>query len=64
MAPGAAGQKQALDTEMSNYKAIDGIMIPHTVKQFMNGNQMVEMSITSVELNTPIADAVFVMPKK
>ena len=33
MAPGAGGQKQALDTEMSNYKAIEGIMIPHTVKQ-------------------------------
>ena len=64
MAPGAGGQKQALDTEMSNYKAIDGIMIPHTVKQFMNGNQMVEMSITSVELNTPIDNALFSMPKK
>jgi outer membrane lipoprotein-sorting protein len=62
---GAAGGKmQTLDTEMSNYKAIDGIMIPHTIKQFMNGNQMVQMSISSVEFNTPIDDAMFSMPKK
>ena len=42
-------------------QAIDGIMVPHTVKQFMNGNQVVEMSITSVEFNsrwtTPVRDA-------
>ena len=60
----AGGPKQALDTEMSNYKAIDGIMIPHTVKQFMNGKPMVEMSIANVEFNTPIENARFAMPKK
>ena len=60
----AGGQKQALDTEMSNYKAIDGIMIPHTVKQFMNGKPMVELSIANVEFNTPIENATFSMPKK
>ena len=62
MGGGPAGQKQTLDTEMSNYKAINGIMIPHTIKQFMNGNQMVEMSISTVEFNTAIDDAMFRMP--
>ena len=61
---GAGGQKQTLDTEMSNYKPINGIMIPHTVKQFMNGNQMVEMAITSVEFNAPMDEAMFKMPAK
>jgi outer membrane lipoprotein-sorting protein len=59
-----SGKKQPLDTEMSNYKAIDGIMIPHTIKQFMNGNQSVQMSITSVQFNAPIDDAIFKMPTK
>ena len=58
------GQKQSLDTEMSNYKVVEGIMIPHTVRQSVNGKPMVEMSITTVEFNTPIDDAIFHMPKK
>jgi outer membrane lipoprotein-sorting protein len=62
--PRAGGLKQTLETEMSNYKAVDGIMVPHTIKQFMNGKPVVEMSITTVEFNTPIDDALFTMPKK
>jgi hypothetical protein len=62
--PRAGGQKQTLETEMSDYRAVDGIMVPHTIKQFMNGNPVVEMSITSVEFNIPIDDALFTMPKK
>jgi len=58
------GQKQALDTEMSNYKVIGGIMIPHTVKQAMDGKPVVEMQITSVEFNASIDDELFHMPKK
>jgi outer membrane lipoprotein-sorting protein len=61
---GMGGTKQTLDTEMSNYKAEGGVMLPHTVKQFMNGNQMVEMSVTGVEFNAPVDDAIFRMPKK
>ena len=45
---GMGGQKQTLDTEMSNYKAESGIMLPHTVKQFINGKPTVEMSVTAV----------------
>ena len=62
--PRAGGQKQTLETEMSDYRAVEGIMVPHTIKQFMNGKQVVEMSIASVEFNSPIDDAVFAMSKK
>jgi outer membrane lipoprotein-sorting protein len=61
---GMAGTKQSLETEMSNYKAIDGIMVPHTVKQSVNGKPMVEMTITAVEFNPPLPDDFFRMPKK
>lgn len=59
---GMGGQKQTLDTEMSNYKAEGGIMLPHTVKQFINGKPTVEMSVTAVEFNAPVDDAMFTMP--
>ena len=58
------GQKQALETEMSDYRQVDGIMIPHTVKQLMNGKPVVQMTIDKVELNAPVDDAIFRMPKK
>jgi hypothetical protein len=39
-------------------------MLPHTVRQFMNGNKMAEVSVTGVEFNTPVDDSIFTMPKK
>jgi outer membrane lipoprotein-sorting protein len=58
------GQKQPLVTEMSDYKEVDGIMIPHTVKQLLDGKPVVQMTIEKVEFNAPIDDGVFRMPKK
>jgi outer membrane lipoprotein-sorting protein len=59
-----SGEKQAVDTEMSNYKTIGGIMIPHSVKQVVDGKTIMEMAITSVEFNAPIEDELFHMPKQ
>jgi len=61
---GMGPAKQTLDTEMSNYKQVGGIMLPHTVRQFMNGNKMAEVSVTGVEFNAPVDDSIFSMPKK
>lgn len=58
------GQKQPLVTEMSDYKQVDGIMIPHTVKQLLDGKPVVQMTIEKVEFNAPIDDGLFRMPKK
>jgi outer membrane lipoprotein-sorting protein len=58
------GQKQALETEMSNYQSVNGIMIPHTVKQSVNGKPVVQMTIDKVEFNSAIDDEMFRMPKK
>jgi outer membrane lipoprotein-sorting protein len=58
------GQKQALETEMSNYQQVNGIMIPHTVKQSVNGKPVVQMTIDKVEFNAAIDDSMFRMPKK
>jgi outer membrane lipoprotein-sorting protein len=58
------GAKQPLETEMSNYQQVNGIMIPHTVKQLINGKPVVQMTIDKVEFNVPVDDALFRMPKK
>lgn len=57
-------QKQVLETEMSNYKLVEGIMIPHTVRLVANGKPQMEMSITTVELNAAMPDSLFTMPTK
>ena len=58
------GSKQNLETELSNYQPIDGIMIPHTMKQSLNGTPVVQMTIDKVEFNAPIDETLFKMPKK
>ena len=61
---GMGGPKQTLDTEMSNYKQVAGVTLPHTIKQFMNGKPIAEVSVTGVEFNAPVDEAMFRMPKK
>jgi len=58
------GEKQTLETEMSNYQRVDGVMVPFTIKQMMSGKTVAEMSIDKVEFNSVPDDAVFKMPEK
>jgi len=59
-----SGQKQTLTTAMSNYKQVDGIMIPHTVTQTANGRPLLQWTITTVEFNAVPDDSIFRLPKK
>lgn len=58
------GQKQRLETEMADYQRVEGVMVPKTVRQLMNGKPVVEMSIDKVEFNTVTDDTMFKMPGK
>lgn len=58
-----AGKKQVLATEMSNYRPVSGLMMPHSVKQLLDGQVIGEMTIAKVELNTVTDDSIFQMPK-
>jgi outer membrane lipoprotein-sorting protein len=58
------GMKQPLETELSNYQQINGIMIPHSMKQSISGKTIAQMTIDKVEFNAPVDDALFRMPKK
>lgn len=60
----AGGVTQTLESELSNYKSVDGMMIPHTMKQSVSGMPVMQMNIEKIEFNAPIADALFRMPGK
>jgi hypothetical protein len=58
------GMKQPLETELSNYQPVNGIMIPHSMKQSISGKTIAQMTIDKVEFNAAVDEALFKMPKK
>jgi outer membrane lipoprotein-sorting protein len=58
-----AGTKAELRTDFSDYRAVDGMQVPFSIRQFMNGNQVVQVRLTEYEFNVPIDDGIFSMPK-
>ena len=60
----AGGTKQVIESEMSNYQTVEGVMLPHTIKQMLNGTQVVQMTIDKVEINPAMEDTLFKMPAK
>ena len=56
-------EKARLDTYLKNHKSINGILIPYTVENHINGKKASAMQIESVEIDTKIDDALFRMPK-
>ena len=55
--------KGQLEMRMSDYRNVDGRMIPFSIVQVMNGNTVAEMKFEKVEFNIPLDDALFKMPK-
>lgn len=60
----AGGGTQFLESELSDYKSVEGMMIPHTIKQSMGGMTVSQMTIDSIVFNGPIEDSLFKMPAK
>lgn len=54
-----AGAGPAIDTEMSNFKAVEGVLVPHSIKVSQGGMIQAELLITKVEFNVAIDDAMF-----
>lgn len=58
-----AGVKAELRTDFSDYRALDGMQVPFSIRQFMNGNPVVRVRLKEFEFNVPIDDAIFSIPK-
>jgi outer membrane lipoprotein-sorting protein len=49
--------------EFSDYKPVDGIMVPFSLRQSNNGQVVGEVIYKDVQFNVPIDDGIFTMPK-
>jgi outer membrane lipoprotein-sorting protein len=49
----------ASETDLSDYKEVAGVMVPHTIKISQNGVLQAELRISKVEFNLPLDDALF-----
>jgi outer membrane lipoprotein-sorting protein len=49
----------ASETDLSDYKEVDGVMVPHTIKISQSGQLVAELKIAKVEFNVALDDALF-----
>ena len=55
--------KGKMEIRMSDYRNIDGRMIPFAMTHIVNGNTVAEMKFEKVEFNVPVEDTLFKLPK-
>lgn len=58
------GTKMTMTTDLSNYQTVEGLSMPFTMKQSVNGQPVAEITITKMEINIPVDDGLFKMPAK
>lgn len=54
-----AGAGPAVETELSEYRTVEGVQVPHLIRVLQNGQVQAELRITKVEFNVPLDDALF-----
>lgn len=54
-----AGVKMKVETELSDYRNVEGRMIPFKMRQFSNGAPAAEITFEKVEFNVPLENALF-----
>jgi outer membrane lipoprotein-sorting protein len=57
------GRKVDLEIQLTDFKSVDGLMMPSLTRQLMDGNEIAQVSVDKVELNPSIDDSMFKMPK-
>lgn len=57
------GMTMEIDTIMSDHQPVDGIQVARSMRTLVGGQAMGALTVSSVEFNVPIEDAVFSMPK-
>ena len=57
------GQQATVTSELSDYRDVDGIMVPFSMKQSLNGQTIGQLTVEKVEFNVPVDDSVFAPPK-
>lgn len=55
---------KAVDTYLSDYDEVDGLIVPFSIEQKMEGQTMMKMTAEKIEFNLPMEKEVFMMPEK
>lgn len=58
------GQEVELEAYTSNYKAVDGVMMPFNSEIRVGGRTMMQSVIDKIETNVPVDDAMFAFPAR
>lgn len=58
------GTEYEMETFFSDYKPINGLMIPHSIESKVNGQSVSQITVKTVEMNVDVDDSVFKMPTK
>ena len=56
------GQEMELEAYPSNYKRVDGVMMPFSSEIKVGGRSMMQNVIDKIETNVPVDDAMFAFP--
>ena len=57
------GTPMTVETELSDYRSVDGIMLPHALKTSINGTPTASIVVENIELNAPLDESTFTLPK-
>lgn len=58
------GQQILYESRIANYKPVEGVLMPFSMKQLVNGRLAMEITIEKMDANVPVDEAVFRMPTK
>ena len=58
------GQEAEFESTPGNYKPVNGVMMPYSLAQKVNGTAMFDLTVEKIEVNTPIDDTIFALPEK
>jgi outer membrane lipoprotein-sorting protein len=58
------GQEILYESKIGNYKPVEGVPMPFSLTQLVNGRLAMEITIEKMAANVPIDEAVFKMPEK
>ncbi len=62
--PAPGGRSVQVEEVFSDYRKVDGVLVPYKAELAHNGRTILTRTLRSVTLNTPVDDKLFVRPEK
>ena len=60
----SGGRPTTIETQLGDYREVDGRMIPFSIRQLVNGTVSASTTLDKVEFNVPADDSLFKMPSR